>query len=347
MPRWSLKSIGLTLTILWLTVHTAAAGPYKIATVAWIGWSPLHVAMEKGFWRDRGLDVTVVTYDDPIVILEAMKAGKIDFAMDMVGSLVGIYMRGEPVVAIAETNWSHGGDKIIIRKGDRLNRHMGGAIGVFLDQPSCLFFLGRYLQTVGRQLRDFRIVEINPRDLSAQFIAGRLPIIVNYEPWADNALNRGNGMALATSATFPGCIPECLWAYRDTLQTLPAGAVQDLLHGWIKAVQWLQTPENQAAYFNILRSRTFKDEKGLSHEELSRMIGEVVIHNAVQLKERNRDGGGLQLYLAALKQFLAQNGRLQKDWQPADLFDNHDLMRVLNQLSNGRRPSSPGQEMDP
>ena len=196
----------------------ATGRPYKIATVAWIGWSPLHVAEVNGYWDELGLDVEVLTYDDPIIILEATKANRIDFAMDMVGSLVGIYMKGEPVVALMETNWSHGGDKIIVRKEDRLENHVGGVIGVFLHQPSCLYFLDRYLQTIHLKLSDFRIVEINPRDLSAQFNAGRLPAIVNYEPWSQEALVHGNGRVLATSGDFEGCIPECLWGYRNTIK---------------------------------------------------------------------------------------------------------------------------------
>ena len=63
--------------------HDCLAGGkvYKIATVAWIGWSPLHVAQEKGFWDELDIAVKVVNYDDPIVILEAIKTGRIDFAM--------------------------------------------------------------------------------------------------------------------------------------------------------------------------------------------------------------------------------------------------------------------------
>ena len=59
---------------------TATGKRYKVATVAWIGWSPLHVAQENGYWRELGLDVEVIVYDDPIVI-QAIKE-KIDPFMD-------------------------------------------------------------------------------------------------------------------------------------------------------------------------------------------------------------------------------------------------------------------------
>lgn len=332
-----MRSFGNQILIMLFFIISAVASAegrqYRIATVAWIGWSPLHVASVNGFWDDLGTDVAVIRYDDPIVILEAIKAKKIDFAMDMVGSLVGVYMKGEPVVAIAETNWSHGGDKIIFRKGDRLVNHKTDVLGVFLRQPSCLFFLDQYLQKVNLKLSDFRIVEINPRDLSAQFIAGRLPIIVNYEPWANEALKHGNGEVLATSADFSGCIPECLWGYRRVIRSIPEDDIRNVLSGWIRAVRWLQNPANQNAYYHILKTKTFKTETGLINEDFSDMLKNVRIHNPHELYERNHDAGGLSEYLLALKLFLRRNDMLEKQFSPEDIFDNQFILHVLKNES--------------
>ncbi len=252
---------------------TADSRPYRVATVAWAGWSPLHVADEKGFWKRLGIDVEVVDYDDPIVILEAMRAGRIDFAMDMAGTLVGVYMEGTPVVALAETNWSHGGDRIIIKAGRGLRDHRGGPLGVFLNRPSCLYFLGLYLRPRGLSLSDFRIVEINPKDMAAQFAVGRLPVIVSYDPWALRAMEEGGGVCLATSADFPGCIPECMWAYRKRLQEIPAEDVTKVIRGWIHAARWVGEPENRKEFLDILNRRTFREEGPYSEEELSRLLG--------------------------------------------------------------------------
>lgn len=323
------KKIFLTLLLVVFAVAEVHSSQYRIATVAWIGWSPLHVASQKRFWDELGVDVAVVDYDDPIVILEAIKAGKIDFAMDMVGSLVGIYMKGEPVVAIAETNWSHGGDKIIVQKGDSLVNHKNSVLGVFLKQPSCLFFLDKYLQEIHLQLSDFRIVQINSYDLAAQFIAGRLPAIVNYEPWANDAVKNGNGEVLATSADYSGCIPECLWGYRQRIETIPKQDIHNILRGWIKAVRWSQNPAHKIAYYKILREKTFQTNTDLSAKDFSNMLSNVKIHNANELYERNKLGGGLYKYLNALKLFLEKNDMMDKQFLPEDIFDNQYIRHVL------------------
>jgi len=275
-----------------------------------------------------------VNYDDPIIIIEAARAEKIDLAMDMAGSLAGIYINGESVVALAETNWSHGGDKIIVQKGHSIDEYRTQPIGIFLNQPSCLYFLHRYLEPRRLSLSDFRIVEIHPPDLTAQFIAGRIPVIVNYNPWATLAIKDGNGIALADSSQFPGGIPECLWGYRKQLETIPDQDIKKILAGWLQAVEWILEPENRDAYFTILNAKTFHDLHDYTKEELTNMIDGVKIHTRRELIERNRTGGGLDIYLTRLKAFLAQTGRLDRRFKNSDIFDNQWIMGVLTETGS-------------
>lgn len=320
--------------------RAVVAAEYTVATVAWMGWSPLHVAEAKGFWENRSLSVRVINYDDPIVILEAIKAGRIDFAMDMIGSLAGIYMEGAPVVALAETDWSHGGDKIVIKKGGRLRQHLGEPLGVFLKLPSCLYFLGRYLEQEALSLSDFRVVEIAAEDLAAQFIAGRIPAILDYDPWALRAIEKGNGQVLATSADFEGCIPEGLWGYRTHLATIPPDHIVRLLLGWMDAVVWLHDPAHWPEYKEILNTRTFRSLPDYDGETLRRMRGNVRIHLPPDLRNRNRTGGGLEGYLRSLRGFLDRNGLLKRPFEPDDLFDNRYILNALKAYPAAAAPAS-------
>ncbi len=303
--------------------------PYRIATVEWIGWSPLQVAKDKGFWKEQGIAVEPVIYDDPSVILEAIKAKRIDFAMDMVGSLIGIYMKGESVVILAETNWSHGGDKIIIQKGRELEDCKGKPLGVFLNLPSCLFFLGQFLQTRDMSVSDFRIVELKPEDLTAQFIAGRLPVILNYDPHNEQAIREGNGRVLATSADYEGCIPECIWIYEERLKGILAEDIQKVLKGWIKAIQWIHESDNWEEYQRIVNEKTFIDHEPFSELELKKLYKAVRIHSLQKLSVQNQDEGGLYAYLNELNIFLKKNRLLYRDFDAHQIFNNDFIMNVL------------------
>jgi len=331
---------GLLCITLALALVVGAAAPargdapaaYRIATVAWMGWSPLHVAQAKGMWAELGLAVQVVDYDDPMVIVEAIKAGAIDFAMDMAGSLAGIYMQGEPVVALAETDWSHGGDKILIRPGDQLAGLVDRPVGVFLKLPSCLYFLGLGLARHGMRLNQFRVVEIGAEDLAEQFMAGRLPLMVNYQPWVDRAIKATGARVLATSADFPGAIPECMWCYRPTLARVPREHLVKLIMGWIAAVRWSQDKANWGEYQDILNQRTFAGHPSFSAEKLSGMLASVRIHGPDMLARRNQRGGGLDQYFTKLKAFLKANNLLARDFTPAELFDPQYVMEAVQRL---------------
>ncbi len=318
--------------------HAAGQTGYRIATVAWAGWSPLHVADEQGFWRQLGLEVEVVDYDDPIIILEAMEAGRVDFAMDMAGTLAGIYMEGAPAVALAETNWSHGADRIIIRPGQSPQDHLGGPLGVFLDRPSCLYFLGLFLKTRNLRVSDYRIVEINPEDMGAQFAAGRLPLILSYDPWALKAVHQENGVCLATSADFEGCIPECLWTYAGRLQEIPPNDLSGLLRGWIRAVRWMNDPDHWPELKEILDRRTYRNQPPYTDEELKRLLAGVKIHTPAEMLERNKSEGGLYAYFRALRAFLHGENRLQRPFEVEDLFDNRFVLKALR--LEGDEPSA-------
>ena len=328
----AIKSVALAGLVLLACSPVAKAESqrtYRIATVAWMGWSPLHVACENGYWTRQGIKVQVVDYDDPTVILEAMKAGMIDFAMDMVGSLVGLYLKGVPLVVLAETDWSHGGDKIVVRSDTDLHALVGQPVGVFLNLPSSLFFLDQYLKEQKLRLDQFRIVEIRAQDLAAQFAAGRIKAMVLYEPWAALVQSQTRARVVATSADYTGCIPEGIWGYRDRVLDIPAEDIEKILRGWVDAAVWVNDPANWEAYAGILNKRTFAGHQQYTGKALKEMFNNVRIHDRAFLLERNKNNGGMEKYLEVLKNFLKTNGLLTKDFQPHEIFDNRFILSVL------------------
>ena len=343
-----LLAAAVTLTICPGVSPAQEPPTYRIAAVPWAGWSPLDVAEAKGFWRDQGIEVQVASYDYPALLVEAIKAGQTDLAMEMVGTMVGRYLLGEPAMILGETDWSHGGDKIILREGEAVAQHKGGIIGVFVEYPSCLYFLEQFLASQGTTLADFRVVEVRPDALTAQFIAGRIPIILNYDPHALRAVEEGHGRVAATSASFPGCVPECLWGYRAQIESIPADDLRKVLRGWIRAVLWAKDPQNWPELQQILNQRTFRSCPAYSEEELRGFMEAVRIHSPEQLLERNRPGGGLETYLTSLRAFLESNDMLTKDYREEDVFDGTFLLEALKEdfgaasgLGEAAIPASP------
>ena len=217
---------------------TAYARTYKIVTLPWAGWSPLNVAEVKGFWKEQGIDVKVFSAPTVQDVFNLIKEKRADLGFDAIGSIAGLYMDGNPVVIVAETDWSHGGDKIIVKKDTDITGLKGKPIGVYSNVPSVTFFLNKYLSQNSLKLSDTKIIEMELDVLANNFIEGRFGIIVCYDPEALRAEKQGNGKIVATTASYQGCLPEGIMALEDVLKTIPHDDLVKILKAWIKAAKW-------------------------------------------------------------------------------------------------------------
>ncbi len=324
------RKMFLAMIVVLFLSGMAHAKTYKIATVAWAGWSPANVADAKGFWKEEGVDVKVATTPNPQGVLDLFKNKRVDIGFDMIGSLVGFYMEGMPIVIIAETNWSHGGDKIIVKKNLNPNVLKGKPVGVYYNVPSVAYFLNRYLSTIGLKLADTRVIEMEPSKLADHFIDKRFGAIVCYDPEAIRAERSGNGTVVATTATYEGCMPEGMMMLQDTLKDIPEADLVKIFKGWVKAVKWSQDPANWKEYMDILNKHTFKGDSPYSEKDLRDMVNAVRIHDESSQFERNQYGGGLYAYLSDLRAFLAENKLLKKDFKPEEIFNNTAIIKALN-----------------
>ncbi|MBD3308533.1 hypothetical protein GF339_19055 [candidate division KSB3 bacterium] len=313
------------------TQEMVQARTYKIASASWIAWSPAHVADVKGFWEDQGLDVRLVTIANPQENMNLFQRKLVDITFEMIGTAVGLYLDGLPVRILAETDWSHGGDKIIVKQDLETTELQGKPIGVYFDFPPVTYFLNQYLSSIGLQFSDTRIIEMEPDALADHFINDRFGIIVCFDPEARRAEEEGNGKVVATSATYPGSIPEGMIILEDTLQEIPEADLIKIFNGWIKAVEWSQNPANWQEYMEILNTQTFPNDPPYSEDVLREMLAAVRIHDTQTMLARNQDGGGLETYLEDLKTFLAANEMLTKDFTVQDIFANDVIVRTISQ----------------
>ncbi len=305
---------------------------YKIGVVPWAGWGAAHVAQAKGFWADQEVNAKLFMFPDTQAMISAMEKKLIDFSFDMVGSVVGQYLKGNDFVVLAETDWSNGGDKIVLRQDANLAETKGKFIGVYMDAPSVNFFLNRYLQSQGMQLSDFRIVEMPTGALTDKFIAGLFAGIVSYDPDALRAERDGKGKVVCSSASFPGCIPEGIYARRDTLVSFDKADVVKLLKGIVRGAEWIHDPANWAEFQTILNESAFAADGPYSEADLKEMIDAVAIHDLDTLVKRNEPGGGLEAYLRQLRQFLQDNAMLAREFDPGDIFAGAYIGEALEQL---------------
>ncbi|OQX27504.1 MAG: hypothetical protein BWK80_04925 [Desulfobacteraceae bacterium IS3] len=112
----------------------ADARTYKIGMTQWTGCSPNNAAEVKGFWKSQGIDVQVIMLANNQELYNAFINRRVDIANEMIGTWIGLYLEGIPLKILYESNWSHGGDKIIVKKDFDVKQLKGQTIGIYWNK---------------------------------------------------------------------------------------------------------------------------------------------------------------------------------------------------------------------
>jgi NitT/TauT family transport system substrate-binding protein len=298
-------------------IPLAGAERVRLGISAWAAWTPALAGETQGIWRDLGLDVTVQVLSDDEEVRRALADGRIDLSLAMIGNHVGGILAGQDLVILGEADWSHGGDKVVIRRGLRPADLRGTTVGIYLDQPSVRYFLHQALVANRLQDADIRVEQVvDTAKLADAFVAGKYPLVVNYDPEALRAVREGDGRVLASSATFPGVIPEGFAMRRGTL---PPDVLERFFRGWFAAVEWARDPEHWPTYVSIMRAKAFSART--TEADLLAMVAAVRIHDRATALARNQPAGGLDRYLSELITWLSTGATTPVAWDAKRVVD--------------------------
>src|SRR5262249_57451924 len=90
MRRLAWLSIGVLLSL--TLAGTASAEPLKIRYSIWVGYGPLFLAQEKGFFKEENVEVQLVNVEDPKEGFFAMAAGRLDGVVSTIDTMV-LYLK--------------------------------------------------------------------------------------------------------------------------------------------------------------------------------------------------------------------------------------------------------------
>lgn len=315
----------LALMVLAVAAPAADARTYKIGMCPWIAWAPINVADAKGMWKKRGITVEVVNQlgEDT----SAIEQKRVDLAIDMIGNFIGMQQKGIDITILGELDWSNGGDKVILRDKTQPTK-AGDSVGVYHNDPAVLMLLARYLESHKLTLSDVKVVEYDPEALTGHFITGGFSTILSYEPYSLQAEKDG-GTVVATSATFPGCMPEGLGGRREAIAAIPRDDLKKIIEGWLEAVRWSQDPANWVEYCQIVNTRTFAEPMPFDDAAIKGMLANVKIHDPVALRARNAVGAGLSHHVDDTRNVLNKAGLMKSEFSANSLVDTSALLEVL------------------
>jgi NitT/TauT family transport system substrate-binding protein len=223
----------------------AGAEPLKLGHSTWVGYGPLYIAQEKGFFDEEGLEVELIVMEDPKIRMPALAAGQLDVAVTTVDTVLNFLSANQGYRYLFAIDDSKGGDGIVANKDITSVADLKGKSVAYGEGSVSQFYLGVLLKEAGLSFADVETQNMTAGDAGAAFVAERVDAAVTWEPWLTRGRQAPHGHVLVDSSTSPGLItdmamttPEKLAAREDDFKAL--------YRAWIKAVEFQKANETEA-----------------------------------------------------------------------------------------------------
>lgn len=209
----------------------------KVGIVTWIGFGPLFVAEQKGYFKEQGLDIKVSIIEDEAARRSAFASGQLDIAANTIDALASGAPRGVDGVIFLKTDDSFGADGIVAKKNiTSVSRLKGKKVAYPKGLPSH-YFLFEVLKSNNMSMKDITPIYMEASDAAAAFAAGKVDAAVTWEPWLSQSASAGN--ILATTKDKPGLIVDVLMVSPKSLKDSREG-MKKFLKEWFRGLEHLQ-----------------------------------------------------------------------------------------------------------
>jgi NitT/TauT family transport system substrate-binding protein len=265
--RWIMAVFGTALVAMalglwWRWGPDQAArvlGPSEAVRVAVVSSpvaAPVWIATAQGFFRDAGVEVTVLEFETGPAALAGMLRGEADVAMSSDTACVLHWLAGRDFALVATFARSASVSHIITRAGtgiaaaaDLRGKRVGTVTGT-----SAHFSLYTALLREGLALEDVHVNEGKPDALPEMLRQGQVDAVVIWEPFASRAKAglQGSAMILPASGLYSSTVN--LVARTGFAGQHPA-AVQRLVQGLEAAIQFIHQHPAEAYALMAQRSR--------------------------------------------------------------------------------------------
>ena len=251
VKRWFAALAGAVMTSM---ASQAIAEPLRIGYSDWPGWVLWEVAIQKGWFKEAGVDVKFDWFDYS-ASMDAFSAGKLDANSMTNGDTLVTGATGGKGVMVLINDYSNGNDMIVTKPGfNSIMDLKGQKVGVEVGLVDHLLLL-QALKDNGLQDSDVELVNTPTNELPQVLASGDVAAIGAWQPNSGIALKLVPGSkAIYTSANVPGLIydvlavsPQSLSAHRDEWQKV--------IQVWYKTVAYYYDPKTHDDAIKIMASR--------------------------------------------------------------------------------------------
>jgi len=224
------------------------------------GTLPYLVAVDKGFFREEGVDVQIVDETDYLEMNEKVANGSLDFQSQYVLiDVVAAVSKGKDLKVVMATDFSNGADAIVSRNDIISVSDLKGKKVAVNKGTLSEYLLSDALRKNNMETSDIIEVDLSSYDAAQAFIRGEVDAEVSWEPDVTQAVQEGSGKRLYTSRDSPGLIIDTLVFNGDYVTNHP-DRVQSVIRGYFKALDFIdRNPEEAYAIGAKYSNTTLKE----------------------------------------------------------------------------------------
>lgn len=306
------------LTAVLTVASSVSAEPLKIGYSDWPGWVAWEVAVQKGWFKEAGVDVAFEWFEY-VPSMEAFAAGKIDAVCMTNGDALVTGATGAPSKAILINDYSNGNDKIVAKPGiTSLKELAGKKVGVEVGFV-CHLLLLKGLEANGMKEADVELVNVPTSETPKALASGDVAAIAAWQPNSGQALKAVPGStAIYTSANVPGLIYDVLAVNPASLSARPEDW-KKVIQVWYRVVDYLNDPATQDDAVKIMAARV-----NLSPEEYKPFLSGTKILTLAEAKKAFEKGDSLSSIYGSsvvVDKFNVDNKVYEKAQPTADYLD--------------------------
>lgn len=232
-----------------------AAGPLKIGYSDWPGWVAWQVAIDKGWFKEAGVDVKFEWFDYS-ASMDAFAAGKIDAVTMTNGDALVTGAGGAKSVMVMLTDYSNGNDMIVAKPGIKSIADLKGKkVAVEQGLVEHLLLLNG-LKKAGMKESDVTLVNAKTNEMPQTLTAKDVSAIGAWQPISGEAMKAAPGSKpIYTSADEPGLIYDVLAVNPASVKARRADW-QKVVKLWDKVVAYIEDPKTQPDAVKIMAAKS-------------------------------------------------------------------------------------------
>jgi NitT/TauT family transport system substrate-binding protein len=228
---------------------TAKAGtPFTLGAVQWIGYGPIYVALDQGYFAKNGLDVKIVNFDDNASMPGAVYAGQVDAATLTYDQVIGANANGWNLKVVQPIDYSAGADAIVATTAITSIPQIKGMKVAYAPLSPSDFLLGYALHKYGMTEADVTSVNSPAEGVASIMAGGSTDVGVTYEPTVSAIVQSGGGSkfhVIFSSKEAPGLITDVITVNEKLIKNHPE-EISAFLKSFIEGEAFMKAHPDQA-----------------------------------------------------------------------------------------------------